>query len=156
MTLNLHEIWGHVCTKVKATYYAKFKLIQASHSQIYVLGWFWPFWPLLTPNDLWPPPKTIGIIYFIWVVHMLSMRCLRVTLLEKQCFQGFDLLTSGDPKWPLILTKNNRGHLLNKGYLHVKYEIHWHYRSWDRVFTSKCHIHTYTHTHTHTHDITIA
>ena len=164
------------------------------------------FLPLVTPINLWPPPKTIEIIYSIWPTHILSMRYLRVTLLEISCLQGFDRLTSGDPKWPLTstknnrdhllnmgnshgkyeiphiypsgdtvftsnfqgvyhltsgdpkwpltFTKNNRDHLLNKGYLHVKYEIHWVYRSWVRDFTSQAshtHIHTYIHTHIHTH-----
>ena len=49
--------------------------------------------------------------------------------------QCFYYLTSGDPKWPLISTKNDRDLLLNMGNLHAKYEIPRSYPSWDIVFT---------------------
>lgn len=29
------------------------------------------FWPMVTQNDLWPSPKMIGSIYWIWTMHML-------------------------------------------------------------------------------------
>ena len=51
-------------------------------------------------------------------------------------FQDFHHLTSGDPKWPLTSTKNDRDLLLNMGNLHAKYEIPRSYPSWDIVFTS--------------------
>ena len=93
------------------------------------------FWPLLTLNDLWPPQKTIGIIYAIWLTHIPNMRSLTLSLLEIPCLQDFDLLTSHDPKWPLISTKNDRDHLRNMANLHTKYEIPHIYPSWDIVFT---------------------
>ena len=102
-------------------------------------------WPPVTSNDLWPPQKIIGIIYAIWPTYILNMRSLTFTLLEISCLQGFDLLTSRDPKWPLTSTKNNRDHLLNMVNSHPNYEISHTYPSWDIVFTSKA-----SHTHTHT------
>ena len=90
----------------------------------------------MTPNDLWSPRKTIGIIYAVWRTYIPNMRSLTFTLLEISCLQGFDLLTSRDPKWPLTSTKNNRDHLLNMANPHTKYEISHTYPSWDIVFTS--------------------
>ena len=109
----------------------------------------------MTSNDLWPPQKTIGIIYLIWHTHTLTVRSLTVTTLEIQRLQGFDLLIPGDPIWPLNSTKNNRDHLLIMTNSHTKYEIYQSYPSWDRAFTSKA-SHTltysiYTHTHMNTH-----
>ena len=90
----------------------------------------------MTSNDLWPPHKTIGIINTIWPTHILNVRSVTFTLLEISCLQGFDLLTSRDPKWPLTSTKNNRGHLLTMANPHTKYEISHTYASLDIVFTS--------------------
>ena len=108
----------------------------------------------MTPNDLWPPPKTIGIIYSIWAIYRPSMRSLGVSLLEISCTQDFQGLTPGDPRWPLTPTKNNRVLPLNMGHLCTKFENCQTFPSGDIVFTSKAshtHTHTYTHTHTHTH-----
>ena len=54
---------------------------------------------------------------------MLSMRSLNVTLLEIQCFQRFDHLTSGDAKRPLSSIKNNWDHLLSMANPYAKYDI---------------------------------
>ena len=69
----------------------------------------------MTSNDLWPPPKMIGIFYSIWDIHWSSMRFIHVSLLETMCLQSFQTLTSGDHKWPLTSSKNNRDHLMNMG-----------------------------------------
>ena len=90
----------------------------------------------MTPNDICPPQKTIGIIYSIWPSITPNMTLVTLTLLEISCLQGFDLLTSHDPKWPLTSTKNDRDHLLYKANQHTKYDISNIYPSWDIVFTS--------------------
>ena len=54
-------------------------------------------WPLVTLNDLWPPPKTIGIIYLLWVVHMVSMTSLTFILLEISCLQEIPKILLFDP-----------------------------------------------------------
>ena len=106
--------------------------------------------PLLTPNDLWPPWKTIGIICSLRGTYILILKFKQLSLLETiSCLQGFETLITVDLKWPLTSMKNNRGHLLTKGYLHTKFEVHATFTSWDIVFTSRGI--TYTHTHTHTH-----
>ena len=112
-----------------------------------------PFWDIVFTRfsvfDLWWPQMTFDL-------HQNNRDELsnmedpqvkyeiHVSLPEILCLQGFQILTSGDLKWPLTSTKNNRNHLLNIGHLHAKYEVtHWH-PSWDMVFTSKCHVHTHT------------
>ena len=72
-------------------------------------------WPLLISNDLWPPRKTIGIIYAIWPTHTLNLRSLTFTLLRISCLQGFDHLTSRDPKWPLTSTQKQQGASMQYG-----------------------------------------
>ena len=112
-------------------------------------------WPLMTSNDLWPPWKTIGIIYPPRATNIPSLKFRQLSLLEIQCLQGFQSLTSGDLKWPLTSMENNSDHLPTKGYQHTKFEVQATFISWDIVFTSKA-SHTHTHTHIHTHAITIA
>ena len=106
-------------------------------------------WPLLTPNDLWPPPKTIGFLYLMWYTYILNMRSVQASLLEISCLQGFHNLTLVDPKWPLTSIKNNRLLVLNVIHIHTKYEICPSSPSWDIVFTSWASHHTHTYTHTH-------
>ena len=79
--------------------------------------------PMLTPNDLWPPPKPIDFLYSMRYTYIPNMRSVQVSLLEISCLQGFNNLTPVDPKWPLTSTKNNRLLVLNKVHLHIKYEI---------------------------------
>ena len=55
--------------------------------------------------------------------------------LETLCLQSFQTVSSVDPKWHLTSMKNNRDHLLNKGYLKTKFEVHATFISWDNVFT---------------------
>ena len=97
---------------------------------------FTRFWLFMTSSDLWPAWKIIRIICSIRTIHMSSMRSLTAILLEIQCLQHFDRLTTGDPKWPLTSTKNYMDHLLNMGNQYAKYEIPHSYHSWDKVFTT--------------------
>ena len=60
-------------------------------------------WPLLTPNDLWPPPKRIGFLYSMWYTYILNMRSVQASLLEISCLKGFHNLTPND-LWPLPKT----------------------------------------------------
>ena len=92
-------------------------------------------WPLVTSNDLWPPRKIIGIIYPIRPTHTPNMTSLAFTLLEISCLQGFRDLTSGDLKWPLTSTKNDRVLLLNMTNPYAKYENCRSLLTWDIVFT---------------------
>ena len=92
-------------------------------------------WPLLTPNDLWPPPKTIGFFYSMWHTYIPNMRSVQASWLEISCLQGFHNLTPVDPKWPLTSTKNNRLLVLNVAQLHTKYEICPSFPAWDIVLT---------------------
>ena len=108
-------------------------------------------WPLVTSNDLWPPWKTIGIIYSPRATNVLSLKFNHLSLLEISCLQSFHTLTSGDLKWPLTSMKNNRDHLLTKAYQRTKFEVQATFTSWDIVFTSQGVTYTHTHTHTHTH-----
>ena len=109
-------------------------------------------WPLVTSNDLWPPWKTIGIIYLPRATDVPSLKFKQHSLLEISCLQSFQTFTSGDLKWPLTSMKNNRDHLLTKAYQRTKFEVQATFTSWDIVFTSQgvTHIHTRIHTHTHT------
>ena len=77
----------------------------------------------LTPNDLWPPPKTIGFLYSMWYTYKSIMRSVQASLIEISCLQGFHNLTPVDPKWPLTSTNNNRLFVLILLHLHTKYEI---------------------------------
>ena len=59
----------------------------------------------------------------------------KLSRIEIMCLKGFQTLTSGDPKWPLTSKKNNRDHLLTKGYLPTNFEVQVTCTSWDIVFT---------------------
>ena len=100
-------------------------------------------WLLLTPNDLWPPWKTIGIIYSQRGTYLLSLKFMQLLLLEISCLQGFETFTAVDLKWPLTSMKNNRDHLLTKGYLPTKFEVQVTFTSWDIVFTKFSHFDLY-------------
>ena len=89
----------------------------------------------MTSNDLWPSWKTIGIIYSPRVTNVLSLKFKQHLLLEILCLQGFRTLTTSDLKWPLTSMKNNRDHLLTKGYQRAKFEVQASFTSWDIVFT---------------------
>ena len=91
-----------------------------------------PKWPLTSTknkrdhllNMATPHAKyNIPHIYSSWDIVFTSI------------FQDFHYLTSGDPKWTLTSTKNNRDHLLDMGSPHAKYEIPQTYSSGDIVFT---------------------
>ena len=152
MTFDLYQKQEGSCSHHNTYIYCIWNLSKLPTLR-YCVNKIFRLWPLVTPDDLWPPPKTIGIIYSIWAIYLPSMRSLGVTLLEISCLQGFDRLTCCDPKWPLTSTKNNRDHLLNMGNLPAKYEIPCSYHSWDIMFASKA-SHTHTHTHTrHPHRI---
>ena len=58
--------------------------------------------PLEIPNDLWPSPKPLGIIYSIWSIKYDFHPCFPLEILF---LQGFQILTSGHFKWPLTPTK---------------------------------------------------
>ena len=131
-------------------YIPNMRSIQASLLEISCLQGFYnvfTIWPLLTPNDLWPLPKTIGFFYLMWYTYIPNMRCIQASLLEISCLQGFHNLTPVEPKWPLTSTKNNRRLVLNVIHIHTKYEICPSSPFWDIVFTSWV---SHTHTHTHT------
>ena len=69
----------------------------------------------LTPNDLWPPPKTMGFLYPMWYTYIPNMRSVQDSLHVITCLQGFHNLTPVDPKWHLTSTKTNRLLVLNSG-----------------------------------------
>ena len=92
-------------------------------------------WSLLTLNDIWPPPKTIGFLYSIGYTYIPNVRSVQASLLEILCLQGFNNLIPVDPKWPLISIKNNRLLVLIVVHLHTKCEICPSFPSWDIVFT---------------------
>ena len=82
------------------TYILNMRSVQASLLEILCLQGFYnvfTIWPLLTPNDLWPPPKTIGFLYSLWYTYILNMRSVQASLLEILCLQGFYNLTPVDP-----------------------------------------------------------
>ena len=89
----------------------------------------------MSSNDLWPPWKTIGIIYTPRATNILSLKFRWLSLLEISCLQGFQTLTSGDLKWPLTAMENNRDHLRTKGYQQTKFEVQATFTCWDTVFT---------------------
>ena len=106
--------------------------------------------PLVTSIDLWTQWKIIGIIFPPRAINIPSLKFQQLSLIEITCLQGFQTLTSGDLKWPLTSMKNNRDHLLIKGYQHTKFEVQATFTSWDIVFTNKA-SHTHIHTHTRHH-----
>ena len=89
----------------------------------------------MTSSDLWPPWKTIGIIYPPRAINIPSLKFQQLSLIEIMCLQGFQTLTSGDLKWPLTSMENNRDHLPIKGYEHTKFEVQATFTSWDIMFT---------------------
>ena len=95
--------------------------------------------PFVTSNDLWPPWKTLRIIYLPRAINIPCLKFQQLLLIEITCLQGFQTFTSGDLKWPLTSMENNRDHLCTKGYQHNKFGTH-----------------THTHTRTHTQAMTIA
>ena len=56
-------------------------------------------WPLVAPNDIWPPRKTIWIIFSIRCIHVTSMKFLKVTLLEISYSQA---IHKNITIWPLV------------------------------------------------------
>ena len=119
-------------------------------------------WPLVTSNDLWPPWKTIGIIYSPRATNVLSLKFRHHSLLEISCLQSFilwPLVTSNDlwPPWKTIgiiysprptnvpSLKFKQVLLLEISCLQAK-ASHTHTRT--HTYT---HTHTHIHTHTHTH-----
>ena len=91
--------------------------------------------PLVTSNDLWPPPKTIGFFLSTWQIHIPNMKSVSHSYLEISWLQSFRFLTSGDLRWPLTSTKNNRVLPLNMTNLYTKYEKCRLSLSQDFVFT---------------------
>ena len=90
-------------------------------------------WCLMTPNDLWPRPKTIGFFYSMWYTNIPTVPA---SLLEILCLNCFHNLTLVDPKWPLTSTKNNKLLVLNVVHLHTKYEICPSFPAWDIALTA--------------------
>ena len=64
-------------------------------------------WPLVTSNNLWPPPKTIGFFQSTWQSYIKYENC-RPFLPWDIAITRFLVFDSGDLKWPLTSTKNNR------------------------------------------------
>ena len=77
---------GHL--QAMAHLFKKYKTPTMYPCWVIVFTSFFTFWPLVTPNDLWPPPKTIGIIYSIWPTHTPSMRFIEVIVLEIERLQA--------------------------------------------------------------------
>ena len=110
-------------------------------------------WPLLTPNDLWPPPKTIGFLFSMWHSYILNMRSVRASLLEISCLQGFynvftiwPLLTSND-LWPPPKTI---GFLYSMWYTYIP-NMRSVRASLLEISCLQAGVTTHTHTHTQTH-----
>ena len=125
MTLDLHQNKALVLIVVHL--HTKYEICQIFPSWDIVFTRFTQFDPCWPPNDMWPPPKTIGCLYSMWYTCILHMRSVQ--------YKGFHNLTPVDPKWPLTSTKNNRVLVLNVVHLHTKYEICPSFPSWDIVFT---------------------
>ena len=73
------------------SYIPNMRSVRASLLEISCLQGFYnvfTIWPLLTSNDLWPPPKTIGFLYSMWYTYKPNMRSVRASLLEISCFQA--------------------------------------------------------------------
>ena len=119
--------------RTKGYQHTKFE-VQATFTRYHVYKVFSLF-TLVTSNDLWPPWKTIGIIYPPRAINRPSLKFQLISLIEITCLQGFQTLTSGDLKWPLTAMENNRDHLRTKGYQHVKFEVQATFTCWDTVFT---------------------
>ena len=134
MTFDLHQKQKASFTQCGTPIYQIWAL-----SKLSLLGYrvykVFTIWPLLTPNDLWPPPKTKGFFYSMWYTYIPNMSSVQAFLVEISCLQGFHNLTPVDPKWPLTSTKINRLLVLNVVHLHTKYEICPSFPTWDIVFT---------------------
>ena len=122
MTFDLHKNWQGLSPQCGAVTGQLWDSSILSQLRYYVYKVF-RVWPEVTSNDLWPLPK-IGINYSMRNIHRSSMRFMHVCLLEILHLQGFQTLTSGDLKWRLTSTKNNRDHVLNMCSSYAKYEIH--------------------------------
>ena len=105
----------------------------------------------MTSNDLWPPWKTIGIIYPPRATNIPSLKLRQLSLVEIPCLQGFQSLTSGDLKWPLTSIKT-------KGIIYLPRATNipsLKFRQLSLIEisclqASVTHAHTHTHTYTHT------
>ena len=92
--------------------------------------------PPMTSNDLWPLPKTIGFFLSAWQSYISNMKIVSHSYLEILRLQGFQSLTSGDLKWPLTSTKNNRVLPLKMTKLYPTYENCRSFLSSDIAITS--------------------
>ena len=97
----------------------------------YLFYYVYIIWPLLTPNELWPPPNTKGFLQSMCYIYIPNMRCVQASLLAISCLQGFHNMTTVYPKWPLTSIKNNRLLILSVIQLHTKYAICSSVPSWD-------------------------
>lgn len=64
-------------------------------------------WPLMSSNNIWPPPNPTEYLSLIQNIYMHNMTCLRVILLEIFCLWGFHNLTwvTTNNCWPPPKTK---------------------------------------------------
>ena len=112
-------------------YYANLPHANSAPCQVILFTSHLQGFRILNSNDLWPPLKTIGFLLSTWQIYILNMKSVGHSYLKISRLQGFWSLTSGDLKWPLTSTKNNRVLPLNMTNLCTKYEKHRSFLSWD-------------------------
>ena len=117
--------------------------------QYHVLIQGFNIWPMLTPNDLWRPPKQMCFLYSIGYTYIINMRSVQVSLLEILCLQGYTIwpLLTPDDLWP---PPNTIGFLYSMWYTYIP-----HMRSVQAslleisCLQARRNRHTYTDTHIH-------
>ena len=93
---------------------------------------FYLRWPQMTPDLC----QKVGFFLSAWQSCISNMKIVSNSYLEISWLQGFQSLTSGDLKWPLTSTKNNRVLPLKMTKLYPTYESCQPFLSSDITITS--------------------
>ena len=128
----MENIMDHLHTK--GHQHTKFE-VQATFTYWECVYSVFSFLPLVTSNYIWPPWKTIGIIYPPRAINKPSVKFRQLSVIEIPCLQGFQSFTSGDLNWPLTSIEKNRNHLPTTRYQHTKCEVLATFSYWDTMFT---------------------
>ena len=148
---------GHIYSH-RATYIPSWKVKQHLVLEILCLQGFTKFsdfWLLVTSHDLWPPWKTIQIIYSPSATYIPSLKIRQHLLLEISCLQSFIL-------WPLVTSNDLSPPWKTIGIIYLPRATYISSLKFKKLLLLEISClqakasHARTHTHTYTHANTIA